>query len=111
MSDNDDSERLAATVDGDRVLARLAGDLTVSTVDAIKDDLFALLNSESIALDLSALEEVDTCGLQLLLIFQRQSAIQKRQLSVDGIPPQFSDLLDLYGLAGFPLVSAQEGQR
>ena len=110
MSDSDGSERLSIVFDGERAQGRLSGDLTVSTVDTVKDDLFSMLNSEAIALDLSALEEIDTCGLQLLLVFQRQAAMQQRGLGVSGVTAQFADLLDLYGLSGFPQVSVQEGR-
>ena len=95
--------------DGATVQATLCGELCVSTVDELKDPLFALLNCERIRLDLAQVEEVDTCGLQLLLVFQRQAAIQKRVLDIIGLPPQLADLLDLYGLAKFPDVSVQEG--
>ena len=108
--DEGGSKRLIEEHDGSTVSAVLQGDLTVAAVDAVKDELFALLNSELIRLDLGQLEEVDTCGLQLLLIFQRQAAIHKRTLEVIDVPPQLADLLDLYGLSGFPDVSAQEGQ-
>ena len=108
--DENEVKRLIEEHEGDAVKATLQGDLTVSSVDAVKDELFLLLNSKAIRLELGELEEVDSCGLQLLLIFQRMAAIHTRALEVGALPPQLADLLELYGLGGFPDVSAQEGQ-
>ena len=109
MTQNELPQLLSVCVDDSVVRASLDGDLTVSTVEALKDELFGLLNHASIQLDIAGLQEVDTCGLQLLLVFQRQALLQQRDFSVDGKPPQFADLLNLYGLSGFPMASAQEG--
>ena len=100
--------RVVTTPEGEGLRAALHGDLTVASVDAYKDDLLALLNHPSVLLDLADLGEIDSCGLQLLLILQRQAVLHARELRVDSLPPHLADLLALYGLDGFPQCGAQE---
>lgn len=45
--DENEVKRLIEEHEGDTVKATLQGDLTVSSVDAVKDELFLLLNSKA----------------------------------------------------------------
>lgn len=57
-----------------------------------------------LAIDLSALEEIDTAGLQLLLLLQRETAAHGKCLVCDGMSPVLADLLDMLQLRdSFPM--------
>jgi anti-sigma B factor antagonist len=58
-----------------RPTLRLAGELTVQTAAEQKTLLLAALETaDGIAVDLSDIAEVDTAGLQLLLLLRREAA-------------------------------------
>lgn len=60
------------------------GDLTIYYVTQIKDELFADYEkmADKIALDLSAVGEIDTAGVQLLLFAKKFFAAVRRPLSI-----------------------------
>ncbi len=51
-------------------------------------------------LDASALREMDTAALALLLACKRQAADQGRNLQLTGAPPKLRQLAQLYGVDG-----------
>ena len=61
------------------------GELTIYTAAEMKEKIGALLNGESasresVEIDLSQVGEIDTAGLQLLLLAQRECAKQERSI-------------------------------
>jgi anti-sigma B factor antagonist len=56
------------------------GELTIYTAAEMKEKIGALLKSESIEIDLSQVGEIDTAGLQLLLLAQRECAKQEKPI-------------------------------
>jgi anti-sigma B factor antagonist len=61
---------------------RVAGEMTVYSAAALKRDLLAAMDRHRRAklLDLSEVTEIDTAGLQLLLIARRHAANDGREL-------------------------------
>lgn len=81
---------------GDAWCIALDGELTIGTVAAVKDDLVAALaDLGDCELDVSAVDEIDTAGLQLLLM-ARRSAVGVRRIS--GHSPALRRLIELANL-------------
>lgn len=56
------------------------GELTIYTAAEMKEKIGALLNGEPVEIDLSQVSEIDTAGLQLLLLAQREYAKQEKPI-------------------------------
>ncbi|MFT3931949.1 MAG: STAS domain-containing protein [Spongiibacteraceae bacterium] len=56
------------------------GELTIYTAAEMKEKFGGLLNSEAIEIDLAQVSEIDTAGLQLLLLLQRECAKTNKSL-------------------------------
>lgn len=79
----------------------LAGELTIFTAQAGKEQLSAALApGEAVEVDLSALTEIDSAGLQLLVAAKREAAVRNQTLYFTGHSAAVVDLLDLCDLAG-----------
>ena len=94
--------------------ARLAilEDMTIYQAQAQKEQLLAALAaSEALDLDLAAVPEIDTAGLQLLLLLKREALQQGKPLTIVGHSPIVQRVLDFCNLAGVfgdpMLISAQ----
>lgn len=94
-------------IDGQEATLSLQGDLTIFTVDALKDDIFLALNCPRIRVSLNALTDIDSCGLQLLLLLARQAQQLGRDFAVSQRHPEADALLALYGLE-LPSLGAAE---
>ncbi len=57
------------------------GELTIYTAAEMKEKFGALLESASIDIDLAQVSEIDTAGLQLLLLLQRECAKREKSIS------------------------------
>ncbi len=62
--------------------------------------LAALAQTDSLELDLQAATEMDTAGLQLLLLLKREAGQQGKSLSVINHSPRVQQLIDFCNLAG-----------
>jgi anti-sigma B factor antagonist len=81
--------------------------LTVGQAVALKRDwLHALDGADALALDLSAVEQVDLAGVQLLLLLQREAARQGKPLHLGAVSGALRQLFTL--LRVFP--DAAEGR-
>lgn len=80
----------------------LAGEMTIYAAAELQSRLLASLDAGSgLQIDLSAIEEIDSAGLQLLLL-ARQHALATGQLFALAAPSRpVRELLELYNLAGF----------
>ena len=97
---------LAGRVAGQRMA--IEQDMTIYHAEALKVDLLAgLAGSEAVELDLSQVAEIDTSGIQLLMLAKRESQKQGKTLSIVAHSPAVQELMDFYNLAAFfgdPLV-------
>lgn len=81
---------------GNSARITLAGELTIYTVAEIKARLIAAMDSaDGIEVDLSGITEVDTAGLQLMLIAKRN---QQKKVVFTKHPPAVLRLVDLANL-------------
>lgn len=80
------------------------GEFTIFTATSEKIRLLDAISQGSgadIAIDLSNVTEIDSAGLQLMVLAKREAAALDRTLRFVGHSSAVLDLLDLTGLAGF----------
>jgi len=86
----------------------IADDLTIYHAIALKEQLLGNLKEHAaIELDLSQVAQIDTSGVQLLMLAKRECQQQGKTLSIVAHSPAVHELMDFYNLAGFfgdPLV-------
>lgn len=77
----------------------IKGEFTIYTVMELKELLLAkLLTSNELELDLSAVDEFDAAGLQLLIVAKRGAMALGRIFKITQHSPAVLNLLDLAGL-------------
>ncbi len=75
--------------------------LTMSEASAVLAQLQpALATAADTVVDASALRELDTAAVAVLLACQRQAHAQGRQLRLTGAPAKLKQLAQLYGVDG-----------
>lgn len=79
---------------------RVETDMTVYTAAAVKDALLAAVARGESELDLGAVNEIDTAGLQLLLLARREVAARDAALRVVNPSVAVLELLALCRLDG-----------
>lgn len=86
----------------------LRDDMTIYQAQAQKEQLLAALAATPhLELDLSGVGEMDTAGLQLLLLLKREGVQQGRRVTISGHSPRVQEVLDfcnLVGVFGDPMV-------
>jgi anti-anti-sigma factor len=76
------------------------GELTIYRAAELKDVLLApLMRHEALELDLSGVTEIDTAGVQLLLLARRTARAQGRSFGLLNNSPAVTDVLTLMNLA------------
>lgn len=71
----------------------------VSNADSLKEQLAGLLDeSRPITLDITALQRIDTAGLQVITAFVRERAGLGRQVEWQGAAPVLATAAQLLGL-------------
>jgi anti-sigma B factor antagonist len=77
----------------------LEGDLTIYDAARLKDELLARLHANSgLTVDLSGITELDTSGVQLLLLLQREASDAHKPLKWAGHSTAVSEVLALLNL-------------
>jgi anti-sigma B factor antagonist len=85
-----------------RVRAIVDGSMTIYEAAADKSTLLdALANASETEIDLSAVREMDTAGLQILLLAKRESLKAGKVLRLAAHSPASLDVLDRYGLTAY----------
>jgi anti-anti-sigma factor len=81
-----------------RLLA--SGDMTIYHAAVMKEALLAVTAEikSDVALDLANVTELDTCGLQILLLLQRQVQASGRTLTITAASPAVREVFALCGL-------------
>lgn len=101
---------MAAKTGRTRKPARVAidTDLTIYHAAELKQQMLDLLEqAETVELDLGAVGEVDTAGIQLLMMMKLESQRIGREVRIVAHSPAVQELIDFYNVAGFlgdPLV-------
>lgn len=82
----------------------IAGEFTIFTAAALKQTLLdAIAGSDSpdIDIDLSDVSEIDSAGLQLMVMAKREAAASGKNVRFVGHSAPVLDLIDLCDLSGF----------
>lgn len=86
----------------------LASDLTIYQAAEHKEVLLqALADAEHLELDLSAVGDIDTAGLQLLILLKREARARGRQVTITNHSTAVRQVIDFCNLAaafGDPMV-------
>lgn len=101
------------TLDTSATPARLTltGELTIYAAGEAKNRLLAPLDAhDALDIDLSAIEEIDSAGLQLLLLARQHAAAAGKPLGLVAPSQAVRELLELYNLAGFFAAPAGSGE-
>lgn len=78
----------------------LASDLTIYHAEAHKTALLAALaDTTQLELDLSAVADIDTAGLQLLILIKREARAQGKHVAITGHSTPVRQVIDFCNLA------------
>lgn len=96
-----------STRDG-HLLLLVSGGFTIFQAAEYKSQLLGVLDhtDDVLELDLSDCDELDTAGLQLLLLLRREAAAQYKQLLLGGVSPAVQNVLNMLQLQDFMHVDA-----
>ena len=103
---------MTTTASGDtpREAIRIEGEMTIYRAAELKPVLLAPLNDNSpVAVDLSGVAEIDSAGIQLLMLMKKTALERGGMLSFTGHSPAVIEAIELLNLAGFfgdPIVLA-----
>lgn len=99
--------------EGKTARVALSGEFSIYTAAEIKAALADCMgNADEIEVDLFGVTEIDTAGLQLMLIAKRNSGKEVRFVNHPPSVVRLVDLANLAGVLGDPLViSARESER
>ncbi len=79
----------------------LSGDMVMETVSQLLNESKALTLAGETQLDLSAVTDVDTSAVSLILELQRRAKAENARLALIKIPPNLTSLIQLYGVDTF----------
>ena len=83
-------------------------DMTIYHAETLKAELMGnVAQNQVIELDLSRVSEIDTAGIQLLMLAKRECQKQDKTLRIVAHSPRVHELMDFFNIAGFfgdPLV-------
>lgn len=76
------------------------GGFTIFQAAEYKPQLLGVIDAAAdvLEIDLSGVDEIDTTGLQLLLLMKRETALQYKQLFFNGISPAVQSVIDMLQL-------------
>lgn len=80
----------------------IEGEMNIYTALALKDRLLAPLEQcADIELDLSGVTDIDSAGVQLLVLLQNECGTRGRDLRIIGHSAPVKEILDLYNLESY----------
>jgi anti-anti-sigma factor len=81
---------------------RIEGELTIYTAASVKQQMDGLLDqSPQLEIDLSQVSEMDTAGLQLLILAKKESASRGGELRLVGHSVPVLEVLDMCHMANY----------
>lgn len=97
---------------GERCHLAIDGEVTIYSVAALKAGLDALAPSlAEIEIDLSGVSEIDTAGLQLMLMAKRIEGRSVRFVNHSEVVLQLLEISNLAGAIGDPLILSAGGAK
>jgi ABC-type transporter Mla MlaB component len=92
---------ISSTSQSNRCILRIDGPFTIYEAAAAKLRLLGELDhAERLEVDLAGVAEIDTAGVQLLLLLKREAARQAKPLSFQGHSRPVLSIIDLYNMGG-----------
>jgi ABC-type transporter Mla MlaB component len=88
----------------------LASHCTVKEAAAMKLDLCALVDAEQVALDVSAVERIDTSAMQLLCAFALDRAARNQKITWKGESTSWREAVRLLGTSELLGLTQSEGK-
>lgn len=91
-----------ATSDASPCRIAVEGELTIYTAADWKGRLYdPIARGDDLELDLSAVQELDTAGLQLLIMAKKEAAARSQQLLLSNHSRAVQEIFELCGVAAF----------
>jgi anti-sigma B factor antagonist len=85
-----------------RLCLHAAGEMTIYDAAELKPALVeALGQSDEIEVDLSGVSELDTSGVQLLMLMKREAVVAGKKLTLSGHSPAVLEVFELLGLGSW----------
>lgn len=82
-----------------RCSLQLEGDMTIYKAAENKEQLLEYINDyKEFEFDMSAINEIDSSGIQLLLQFKKKALEEERTIQLSGCNEEACELFDLYQL-------------
>jgi len=79
----------------------IRGELSIFTAAALRQQLLDALDGETdVEVDLSAVSEMDSAGMQLMVAAKREAGTRNKSLRFTGHSPAVFDILELCDLSG-----------
>lgn len=92
----------AASTAAETSTLKLEGELTIYRAAELKEMMLKVFNDASaLEIDLSSVSDIDSAGLQLLMLLKKEASREKRELRLIGHSPAIIDAFDLLNLAGY----------
>jgi anti-sigma B factor antagonist len=80
----------------------ITGDLTIYTAATLKEEIVNLLEqSADISIDLAHVSEMDTAGLQLLILAKKEATVRGGELQLLAHSPAVLAVLDMCNMANY----------
>lgn len=103
------------TSNGDTVNLNLAGDLTIYEAENIRKNIMDAVFQESkkVEINLAGIDEIDTCGVQVLMLAKRECEKLDKELELVSHSPAVLEMIDVFHLAdyfGDPLLISKAKQ-
>lgn len=83
----------------------VSGDIFMDNANAILSQSDALLMADAIEIDFSAVTDVDTAALSLIMEWQRRAVASKCKVTFANLPANLTSLAALYGVTEFIPIS------
>lgn len=85
--------------DGQRATVRIAGEMTIYHAFNLKKAVIdSLAECDELLLDLSEVSEIDTAGVQILILARREAAGLNKSFRVERMSAAAEELISLYRL-------------
>ena len=79
----------------------IKGELSIFTAAELRQQLLDALGSEmDVEVDLSAVSEMDSAGMQLMVAAKREASVRNKSIRFTGHSPAVFDILELCDLSG-----------
>jgi len=84
----------------------VSGDIFMDNANAILSQSDALLMADAIEIDFSAVTDVDTAALSLIMEWQRRAVASNCKVTFANLPANLTSLAELYGVTEFIPISS-----